>query len=264
MKYSYWLLLALTACEHTKLDSQQISHQVGPRRADEQPTTASRPAASFTSGDRTAYGPHDTLHVGQGIVLRLEPGSKSDFAKAARSQLSFSEARLIRQKGDGRVYRTGHTLVIRPFNGPALRFRDDTYQMRGDEDENRDTRCEFSGSIPGRPYWIVDSLLSQYEYYQHSLINKYSGRTTYLWNIPDISPDRQKVVVAAPGLGSILHNGLQLFTISDQAISPLWTREIVNWQPQQVRWLDNHTIAIEQLRFEPKADTTYVRLRLPN
>ncbi len=41
-------------------------------------------------------------------------------------------------------------------------------------------------------------------------------------------------------------------------------RDFLNWQPQQVRWLDNHTIAIEQLRFEPKMDTTYVRLLLPN
>ena len=159
MKHSYCLLLALIACEPTNPDSQQVSPQIEPRRADKQPTTKVKPIISFTSGDRTTYGPHDTLHVSQGIVLRLEPGSKSDFAKISRSQLSFSEAYIIRQKGNGRVYRTGHTLVVRPFNGPVLRFSDDTYQMRGNDNENTDIRCEFLGSVPGRPYWMVDSLL---------------------------------------------------------------------------------------------------------
>jgi hypothetical protein len=260
MKGFYWGLVALAACQQHTPENQQAG--IPPTAV--QPVIPAVPTIAYTSGDRDTNGPRDTLHVGSGIVLRLEPGSKSDFVKALHNQIPYSEADLIRQKGDGRVNRIGHTLVIRPFNGPALRLSDDTHQMRGDENENMDTHCEFSGSVPGRPYWIVDSLLFQYEYYQHSLINKYSGRATYLWNLPDISPDRQKIVVAAQGLGSISHNGLQVFTISDRAISLLWAREFINWQPQQVRWLDNHTIAIEQLRFEPKVDTTYVRLLLPN
>lgn len=263
MKHSYWLLLLLIACEHAKPDSQKVSFQAKPHHTEKQLVAAIKPTVAFTSGDRATNGPCDTLHVGQGIVLRLEPGSKSDFAKISRSQPSFSEARVIRQKGNGRVYRVGHTLIVRPFNGPPLRFSDDTYQMRGDENEDIDTRCIFSGNVPDRPYWIVDSL--QYERYQPFLINKYSGRATLLSWDPEISPNRQFLLIATPGLDieSSL-NGLELLTISDHEVSSLWTKTLNSWQPQQVRWLNNHTIAIEQLRFEPKVDTTYVRLLLPN
>lgn len=130
MKHSYWLLL-LIACEHAKPDSQKASFQAKSHYTEKQPMTAVRPTISFTSGDRLTNGLHDTLHVGQGLVLRLQPGSKSDFAKAPRNQMPYPEADLIRQKGDGRVSRVGHTLVVRPFNGPVLRFSDGTYQMRG-------------------------------------------------------------------------------------------------------------------------------------
>ncbi|WP_223648693.1 hypothetical protein [Hymenobacter psoromatis] len=217
MKHSYWLLLALTACEPITPDSQQVSQQVRPRRADKQPTTKVKPTISFTSGDRTTYGPHDTLHVGRGIVLRLELGSKSDFAKVSRSRMPYSEARTMRQEGNGRVYRAGHTLVLNPFNHPALRFPDNTSQIRGDENEVEGISYTFSGSVPGRPYWMVDSLM--YEYYHPFLINKYSGRATPLWNTPDISPNRQQILVATPGLdGESSPNGLQLFIISRQSV----------------------------------------------
>jgi hypothetical protein len=196
-------------------------------------------------------------------VLRLEPGSKSDFAQAASSLLPYSEARTIRREGDGRVRRIGHTLIVRPFNGPLLRFADDTYQMRRDNNEEIDTHCQFSGSVPGRPYWQLDSL--QWERYQPFLVNKYSGRATLLAWEPEISPNRQLLFVASPGLDieSDL-NGLQLLAISDQEIKLLWTRTLAHWQPHQARWLDDHTIAIEQVRFEPQERTTYIRLMLPN
>ncbi|MDO7887545.1 hypothetical protein [Hymenobacter cheonanensis] len=264
MKKLIWLLPILASCGQNTAEQQPAV-----RRAATRPAVAARPVPPatssiiLTSGDRTTSGPHDTLHVGLGGVLRLEPGSKSDFAQAAGSQLLYSEARTIRQEGDGRVRRIGHTLVVRPFNGPLLRFADDTYQLRKDDNEEIDTHCQFSGSVPGRPYWLIDSL--QWERYQPFLVNKYSGRATLLKWDPEISPNRQLLVVASPGLDieSVL-NGLELLAISNQAVKPLWSRKLHNWQPHQARWLDDYTIAIEQVRFEPRERTTYVRLILPN
>lgn len=262
MKKLLWLLPILASCGQNTAEHYSAVHQAASR-----PTVAARPmplakpSTTLASGDRTTNGPHDTLRVSQDVVLRLEPGSKSDFAKALRSPLPYSEARTIRQEGDGRVRRIGHTLFVRPFHGPLLRFADDTYQMRKDNNEETDTHCQFSGSLPGLPYWQIDSL--QWERYQPFLINKYSGRTTLLTWEPEISPNRQLLFVASPGLDSESDlNRLELLAASNQEIKSLWTRKLANWQPHQARWLDNHTIAIEQLRFEPQEHTTYVRLLL--
>lgn len=218
--------------------------------------------STYTSGDRVITGPNDTLHVANS-VFRLMPGRKSDFTTLPRSQPQFSEAHTILQYGDGRVKRAGHTLIVRPFAGPALRFSDDTYLIRKDDKEETDTHCQFLGSVPGRPFWLLDSL--QWERSQPFLINKYSGRATLLSWEPCISPNSRQLFIATPGLDiESTQNGLELRSISDYEVKLLWTRTLRNWQPNQARWLDDHTIAIEQLRFEPKEHTTYVRLIIPN
>lgn len=262
MKKQYFLLLALAGCGQNTTERQATNVSVAPKVPAVQPTLPVKPTDTYASGDREISGPDDTLHVGNGLVLHLKPGSKSDFAAGPRNPAPYSEASTIRREGDGRVSRIGHTLVVRPFNSPTLRLSDDTYQMRKDENEEMDTHCQFSGSVPGRPYWIVDSL--QWENFQPFLINKNSGRTTSLSYDPEISPNRQLLFVATPGLDiESSNNSLELLTISDQQVKLLWTRTIRNWQPQQVRWLDNHTVAIEQIRFGQKEETSYVRLLLP-
>lgn len=262
MKQRYELLLLLLAgCGQNTAEYQTSKRQPTALLGARWPVYSVRSTARYTSGDRLVNGPNDTLHVGD-LVLRLVPGSKSDFAPVPPNRLPFSEARTIRQAGDGRVRRIGHTLVVRPFNGPVLRFSDNTYQMRKDNNEEADTHCQFLGSVPGRPYWLVDSL--QWERYQPFLVNKYSGRATLLFWDPEISPNRQLLFVASPGLDIESNlNGLELLAISDRDVKLLWTKTLRNWQPHQARWLDNHTIAIEQLRFEPTEKTSYIRLLLP-
>lgn len=261
MKTLYGLLLLLVGCEQRIAEHRQAGCQMTLRPATVQIADSSKSAVQHTSGDRVVNGPNDTLHAGN-LVLRLMPGSKSDFANLPSGQLPFSEARIIRQKGNSRVRRLGHTLVVRPYRSPVLRFSDNTHQMRRDNDEETGTQCLFAGSLPGRPYWLIDSL--QWERYQPFLVNKYSGRATLLSWDPEISPDRRLLFVAVPGLDieSSL-NGLELLAISDQEVKPLWAKTLRNWQPQQAHWLDNHTIAIEQLRFEPTEKTSYIRLVLP-
>lgn len=122
-------------------------------------------------------GPLDTLQVGQDHVLRLVPGRKSDFNLVAR-QLPFSEVRLVRQQGDGRVRRVEHPLIVRPFSSSVLGFTDNTYQIQHDNNEETDSQCRFLGSVPGRPYWLADSIL--WEHSQPFLISKQSGCITLL------------------------------------------------------------------------------------
>lgn len=259
MKKLWWLLL-LAGCEQPPPEYSAASRSAA-ARISPKPAAPTKPATLYTSGDRETSGPLDTLHVGRGVVLRLVPGSKADFPTVPHL-LPFSEASLIRQQGNGRVRRAGPTLVVRPFDAPTLRFSDNTYQMRNDQNEEADSQCRFLGSIPGRPYWLADSAL--WERSQPFLINKQSGRITPLDWEPEISPNRQRLLTASPGLDSpASDNTIQLLAINDQQVTLLWTRALAHWQPQQVRWLNNHTIAIEQFRFEPKPDTTYVRLLLP-
>lgn len=262
MRKLTWLLPLLSGCGHDTAKQQAAGHLMLPDAL--APAASAKPTVAYTSGDRETTGPLDTLHVGRGLVLRLVSGSRQDFSPALHRYPSFSEARLIRQEGDRRVQRVGHTLLVRPFNGPALRFTDDTYRMRKDYNEELGSQCRFLGSIPGRPYWLADSML--WERSETFLINKQSGHIIPITinSEPDISPNRQLLLIASPGLdGPIEYNALELRRITNQTVTKLWMRQLAHWQPQRVRWLDNHTISIEQLRFEPKQDTTYVRLLLP-
>lgn len=263
MKKLLWLLPILASC------GQNTDEQPAVRQAAVQPTVvaspvlSAKPSIAFASGDRTTSGPHDTLHVGQGLVLRLEPGSKSDFTKAASSQLPYSEARIIRQEGDGRVRRIGHTLVVRPFNGPLLRFTDDTYQMQ----EETGKHCQFSGSLPGRPYWLVDS--SWYEGGRLLLVSKKSGRVTRLLDNALISPDhKQLLTFRLAGLEGIIPS-IELLDITNTTTKQLWYRELHQWHIERAVWLNNHTIAIVRRPLDSTfLDTvrysSYIRLSLPN
>jgi hypothetical protein len=258
IKKQYFLLLALAGCGQNIAERQAAKVPVAPKAPAVQPTLPIKPVGTYASGDREISGPDDTLHVGNGLVLHLKPGSKSDFAAGPRNPASYSEARTIRQEGDGRISRVGHTLVVRPFHGRELRFTD----RKDSTDEMGNVECRFLGGILGRPYWLADSAL--WEHTQPFLINKQSGRLTPLPYDPDISPNRKLLFIASPGLDSpATDNAIQLWSISDQTATLLWARRLQQWQPQQVRWLDNHTIAIEQIRFEPKEKTSYVRLLLP-
>lgn len=96
MEQYLWLLLALVAC-------QQLAAQ---------PATA--PAMVYTSGDRKQPGLHDTLHVGNGAVLYLKPGSKHDFDGFRGIQPFQQESYYLKQEKPGTVQRSGYTLRLQP------------------------------------------------------------------------------------------------------------------------------------------------------
>ncbi len=267
MKKYYFLLLALAGCRQNTTEHQAASASEASKAPIVKPTIPVKSADTYASGDREESGLNDTLHVGNGIVLQLKPGSKSDFANAPRMRTynseTYAEQKYLNQEPPNRVRRNKHRLYLTLLNGKHLLLSDNTYEMRGDQNEEIDTYYEFKGSVPHLPYWMVDSTV--YEGITTLLIHKNTGVISRLWGYPVFSPDKRHFVVPSPALDSDIElNGLQLFDNSTSVPTLRWERTLIHWEPSRIHWLDNQTLAIEQRRLELKGRISYVRLILPN
>ena len=194
------------------------------------------------------------------------PGSNADFSgSATQPKPGITEAHLIRQQAGGRVRRAGHKLLLTLANDKLIALTDDTYELRGDENEEQDKHYQYGGTTSGLPYWIVYETL--YEAQHTLLINQRTGIKTAVHGELELSPDHTRILVSYAGL--VYDDDvsmLQLFAINQQEVQLLWQKSLSTWAPGRTRWLDGSTIAIEQLRLDNDlvnvSHSTYVRLML--
>ena len=210
----------------------------------------------------------DTIRISNGQKLRIIPGSKADFAGVSAEQYrENAEAAFIRQQASGRVRRIGNQLVLTLDNGKPIVFKDDTYLLRGDDNEDIDKYYQYQGNLPGLPYWAVHESL--YEAFTTFLIHQQTGKQTAIKGEYDLSPDRTHLLVSYAGTvyeGDV--HELTLYAINHQKIRLLWHRALNPWAPSRTRWLNDTTIAVEQLYPTANDPTSfdqlnYVRLILP-
>jgi hypothetical protein len=231
---------------------------------DAAPTTAAgprtEPKAGF-SAPETVDG-YDTLHATNRCVLRVLPGSEAD---VAGGRAAPAEADLIRQQAKGRVRREGHALILTPAHGQPVVFTSGTAARNGGEDEATDKSYRYLGSPAGLPYWFVEETL--YETQRTLLVHQDSGGQTPIPGHVALSPDRTRLLASYAGM--VYEDDasrLQLFALTPAAPRLLWQKTLPDWAPGRTRWLDDHTLAVEQVRLDDSAGvthSTYVRLRLP-
>lgn len=81
------------------------------------------------------------------------------------------------------------------------------------------------------------------------IINLLSGKQKELWNIPIIlSPNKKKIVSVSQSLDySYIPNGLQICKISEGKIESEFEVIIKNWEPRNVKWINNTTISGDKI-----------------
>ncbi|HEX8657182.1 MAG TPA: hypothetical protein VF690_06600 [Hymenobacter sp.] len=190
---------------------------------------------------------NDTLQIARNIVLRIIPGSKADIPNApATESQHLNESYYIRKEAAGRVSRKGHRLIFTLDNGKTVLFTDDTHQIRGDEDEERDRHYAYRSNLPGLPYWIVDENI--YEGQRTFLVNQKTGFKTPVYSDFTLSPDHGRLFAYYAGATyEADFHAIQLFAIDRQSVRLQWQRQLKPWAPSKARWLDNRTIAVKQL-----------------
>lgn len=194
-------------------------------------------------------------------MLRLTRGTINDLIGLPVLTTDTSEAYHLQQPGGSRVRRQKNSLLLTLDNGKTLRLTNDTYRMRGDNDEAADTYYEYGGTLPNLPYWIVTE--QHWEDYYTWLIHQKTGQKTNIWTRPLLSPDSNQFITYIPGLESETGvNGIQVFAISQQKTALQWQRIFKYWEPLRVGWLNGHTLSIEQRRYgiTGEEQLNYVRL----
>lgn len=258
------LFTLLSACQPSIEEQKAASETVA--AATIPPAATAVPAAQASAASTPAL--NDTLRVSNDLALRTSPGRKADFPKVpTKSRREITEADLIRQQANGRVRRKGQNLILTLANGKSVIFTNDTFTLRGDENEDTDKRYHYRGNLADLPYWIVEETL--YEAQHTFLINQLTGVKTKVNGDLQLSPDHTRLLASYAGL--VYEDDistLQLFAIRQQAAFLLWQKNLKDWAPGRTHWLDDHTIAVEQLRlYNDSADVThssYIKLLLPH
>lgn len=135
--------------------------------------------------------------------------------------------------------RTGIRLRLLPANGKEVVIAHDT------ADTDTMAYYHYWGSLPAAHQWVLSVRL--YEGSAVALVDQRTGRRTIVWGQPVVSPDGRYLLTHSADLAAAYDaNGLQLYRIEPTGPRLLWQRQLGSWSPDEVRWLDNQTVLIEQ------------------
>ncbi|TND00501.1 MAG: hypothetical protein FD123_4362 [Bacteroidetes bacterium] len=144
----------------------------------------------------------------------------------------------IQYEDSSKAKRVDKTLVLKTVDGKEVILAN-TFAGEGMEDY---TRYIYVGSMKTIACWYVD--VYEYESYHGLLIDQRNGQQTEMWNKPRLSPDLKHFIVANLDLdAAFTPNGFQLWELTDDGPKKIWEREFEGWGPDDVRWVDNNTIA---------------------
>jgi hypothetical protein len=94
-------------------------------------------------------------------------------------------------------------------------------------------------------YWLV--YVGLYEGDAMFLLNKQSGKVTWIYSEPILSPNKKYFITHSADLEAGYNsNGIQLFKIAGVDIVELWTKDIDAWEPSEIKWENDSIIAIKQ------------------
>ncbi|RYU83842.1 hypothetical protein [Hymenobacter persicinus] len=190
------------------------------------------PALHFTAYSRQQF-------------LRL-PAAASD--PSEKASLLAARGQVVRRRGQ---------LLITLDNGKVVR-------LTNHDGDNPDTYAQyrFYGRIPALQSWLVE--VTGWENGHTLLIEQTTGKQTRLWSAPVLAPDQLHFVTHKSGFIFDDDNGLQYWAIRGHAPVKLWEYQLESWGPEEVRWINNTSIAIRQQRADdqPTAPRRYVSVRL--
>lgn len=111
--------------------------------------------------------------------------------------------------------------------------------------------------------WILN--VTYYESRGSVLINKKSGDTLWLLDIPVLSLNRKYSISTSNDLlGGLDFNGLQLFEVRNNKLILIGERELKVWGPGIVKWIDNESLVAEKIIMDKNLDekTEYIKIEI--
>jgi hypothetical protein len=125
-----------------------------------------------------------------------------------------------------------------------------TFHLRNGFDSLLIEKCEecphykYLESIDIIDSWLVE--VSFYEGGEYELLDKENGVKTSLFSKPLFSPDNKYFICYSMDLEAGYDpNGIQLFMVDKKKPKNIWTKEIGDWRPEEVRWKNDSIIYIK-------------------
>jgi hypothetical protein len=100
-------------------------------------------------------------------------------------------------------------------------------------------------------YWLLG--ITYYEGSQYLLLDREKGEKIWIWGIPIYSPNNKYFVCNSCDLeAGYDSNGFQLFEIKNKKAKLRWSKILSDWGPTEIRWKNDSTLYIKQLRMDYK------------
>ena len=149
----------------------------------------------------------------------------------------------------------GVATTVKIKNNKTVKFVDESY-YRGESFTHR-----YMFFIPEIDSHLIDYSYSSGGYY--ILVNNETGITEDLWEVPSISPNKNRFATANRDLFGDSPIGIQVFEIISGKYIQLFEQEL-NWGPDNIRWLSNDTFIVDKyvLSYEEEKLTGLVTFKL--
>ncbi len=123
-----------------------------------------------------------------------------------------------------------------------------------------------------KSYNVISYWLYEVFYYEGAgmfLLNKDNGEKINVWGVPTFSPDKSHFVTnSIDVVAGYQPNGIQLFEVNAGKATLVWKFEVSEeWGPENVRWIDNETIAIQKSSVDYESEdmsytSEYVKMKI--
>lgn len=187
----------------------------------------------------------DSIHVNKEIWC-FKDTSNSFFSSAYKLIEDTSENNCLQSCG-GNVIRKEDTLILKMDNGGTKR-----YVNNNSIESDNYTEYRFISRLNEINYYLIK--IYYYEGYSYLMLNAKSGKESYLWGVPSISPDKKKIIASCFDLqAGFVFNGIQFYTVTNDSLQLQWSRELSKWGADKIAWVNNDLLVAERLML----DSTY-------
>jgi hypothetical protein len=193
----------------------------------------------------------DTLMINNSVYQLYSIGF-DEFQAVETEKFNENESEII---NDSSVHRLDKlNLRFKLKNGQEITLKSDT------TDSNYVT-YRFVESLKNIDYWFIR--VTYYEGGGFLLIDKQNGEKVEIYGKPYFSKNNNWFVTYSFDIeASYDSNGFQLFQIENGKVKLKWTKDINDWGPSIVKWLNDSSVLIEQSRINSNTNESESRMLL--
>ena len=183
----------------------------------------------------------DTLIIAK-VVFNLDSISEKEFKTADKQGYKESATEVIEDTVN--VRRDSLKLIFHLGNGADSVLINDTT-----EGWSNYIDYSYIESCKNIDYWLLG--IGYYEGSQYLIVDRENGNNIWIWGMPVYSQDNKHFVTYSCDLeAGYDSNGFQLFEIKNNKAIHKWSKIVNDWGPTEIRWKNDSTIYIEQMRID--------------